>query len=66
VAKSTMKNGMNCWKAKFPMEYANQQPSRMNGMKVMRKVQRLEIEEPTNNISLASRTLRGDDIVQTL
>jgi hypothetical protein len=65
MERSILNNRVNCWNAKS-LRYANQQPSRANSIEVTRKVQRLEIEELTNNISQAPDTLRGDDIVQAL
>lgn len=58
-------NGVNSGKSKSGYGYDNPEPSRVNGMKVTRKVQRLGVEEPTNKTPTSAPPER-DDIVQTL
>lgn len=56
--------GVNCGNAKGNA-YANPQPSRVNDIKVTRKVQRLEVEESTNKTSdSAPHPVMDEEIVQ--
>ena len=47
------------------LEVDNQHPNSENGNNVSEKVQRLDSEEPTNNLSTSEEQVTPDNIVRT-